>query len=57
VQPGIVEPADVLDDRDLELRPPPPDAVGDQLGLEAVDERFRERIVIRIPDPTEASTP
>jgi hypothetical protein len=38
VQPGGVVPADVLDNRELELRPQPPGAVGDQLGLEAVDE-------------------
>ena len=43
VQAGLV-------DRQLELRPGAPDAVGDQLGLEAVDKRLRERIVIGIPD-------
>jgi hypothetical protein len=45
VQAGVVEPADVLDDRQLELRARSPDAVGNQLGLEAVDERLGERIV------------
>jgi hypothetical protein len=40
VQPGMVEPGDVLDGRELELGLGPPDAIGDQLGLEAVDERF-----------------
>ncbi len=40
MQAGVVEPADVLDDGELELRPATPDAGGDQLGLEAVDERF-----------------
>jgi hypothetical protein len=39
VQAGGVVPADVLDDGELELRAGAPDAVGDQLGLEAVDER------------------
>jgi hypothetical protein len=38
VQAGVVEPADVLDDGELELGPGAPDAVGGQLGLEAVDE-------------------
>jgi hypothetical protein len=33
VHPGVVEPADVLDDGQLELRAGAPDAVGDQLGL------------------------
>jgi hypothetical protein len=45
VQAGVVEPTDVLDDRQLELRARSPDAVGNQLGLEAVDERLGERIV------------
>jgi hypothetical protein len=44
VQPGGVVPADVLDDGELELTARPPDAVGDQLGLEAVDERLGERV-------------
>lgn len=42
VQAGGVVPADVLDHGELELRAGPPDAVGDQLGLEAVDERLGE---------------
>ena len=33
VQPLVVEPADVLDGRQLELRTRPPHAVCDQLGL------------------------
>jgi hypothetical protein len=40
VQTIVVEPADVLDARQLELRAAAPDAVGDQLRLEAVDERL-----------------
>jgi hypothetical protein len=48
VQAGGVVPADVLDDGELELRSGPPDAVGDQLGLEAVDERLGERVVVRV---------
>ena len=48
VQPLVVEPADPLDDRQLGLLVGAPDAVGDQLGLEAVDERFRERVVLTI---------
>jgi hypothetical protein len=38
VQTVVVEPADVLDDGELELRLRAPDAVGDKLGLEGVDE-------------------
>jgi hypothetical protein len=37
----VVEPADVLDNSQLELRPGLPDAVGDQLGLEGVHARYR----------------
>jgi len=37
VQAVVIEPADVLDDGELELASGAPDAVGDQLGLEAVD--------------------
>jgi hypothetical protein len=36
VEAVVVEPGDPLHDRQLELRPGAPDAVGDQLGLEAV---------------------
>ena len=46
----MVEPADVFDDRELELRACPPDAVGDQLGLEAVDEALGQGVVKRIAD-------
>jgi hypothetical protein len=38
VHPIVVEPADVFHDRELELSAGTPDAVGDQFGLEAVDE-------------------
>ena len=38
VQAGGVETADVFDDRQLELGAGAPDTVGDELGLEAVDE-------------------
>jgi hypothetical protein len=38
VQPGAVEPAEVFDDSGLELVAGTPDAIGDQLGLERVDE-------------------
>jgi hypothetical protein len=37
MQAVVVKPADVFDDRELKLRSGAPDAVGDQLGLEAVD--------------------
>ena len=44
----MVEPADPLNDRQLGLLAGAPDAVGDRLGLEAVDERFRERVGVTI---------
>jgi hypothetical protein len=50
---AVVAPAEVLDDGELELRPGAPDAVGDELGLEGVDEALRERVVIGIPDRTD----
>ena len=50
VEAFVVEPGDVLDDRELELGAGPPGAVTDQLGLEAVDEALGERVVIRIAD-------
>src|SRR5579875_2988074 len=53
VQAGVVEPADVLDDRDLELRAGAPHAICDQLGLERVDPRFRKRVVQRVAERTE----
>ena len=47
VQPAVVEPADIGDGRELELRAGSPHAIGDQLGLERVHERFGERVVER----------
>jgi hypothetical protein len=44
VEPLGVEPGDVFDDGELELRSGPPDAVTDQLGLEAVDEALGGRV-------------
>ena len=46
----VVEPADVLDDRELELGARAPDAVGDQLGLEAVDEALGHGVVVGVAD-------
>jgi hypothetical protein len=50
VQSLGVEPADVVDDRELDLRAGLPDAVCDQLGLEAVDEALGQRVVKRVAD-------
>ena len=47
MQAVVVEPADVLDGGELELRSGPPDAIGDQLGLEAVDEALGQRVRVR----------
>jgi hypothetical protein len=44
VEAVVVEPADVLDDGERELRAAAPDAVGDELGVEAVDEALGERV-------------
>src|SRR5919197_5372610 len=44
VQPAVVEPGDPFDDRELELAAGAPDAVGDQLVLEAVDEGLGHRV-------------
>ena len=38
MQTVVVEPRDPFDDCQLKLQARPPDAVGDQLGLEGVDE-------------------
>ena len=46
----VVEPGDVFDDSELELCSGAPDAVADQLGLEAVDEALRGRVIECIPD-------
>ena len=50
VEALVVEPADVANDRELELRLCSPDAIGDQLGLEAVDEAFGHRVVVGVAD-------
>jgi hypothetical protein len=50
VQAGVVEPAEVFDDRDLELRARLPDTVLDQLDLERVDERLGQRVVVGVAD-------
>lgn len=47
VEAVVVKPADVFDGGELELLAGAPHAVGDQLGLEAVDERFGQRVVDR----------
>jgi hypothetical protein len=44
----VAEPADVFDGGELELGSGAPDAVGDQLGLETVDERFGQRVRLRL---------
>jgi hypothetical protein len=41
----VVKPADVLHDGELELAAGAPDAVSDQLSLEAVDEGFGDGLV------------
>jgi hypothetical protein len=50
MQPVVVRPADVLHDGQLELGPGAPDAIGDQLGLEAVDETFGHGVVVGVAD-------
>ena len=50
MQALVVEPADVFDDRELELCPGAPDTVADQLGLEAVDEALGRRVVVGVAD-------
>ena len=50
MQALVVEPRDVFDDRELELRAGAPDAVGDELGLEAVDEALGQRVVVGVAD-------
>ncbi len=51
---GAVEPAEVLDDGELELGAGAPDAVGDQLGLEGVDEAFGQGVVVGVADRADA---
>jgi hypothetical protein len=50
VEPVAVVPADVLDHCELSLGSGLPDAVGDQLGLEDVDEGLGERVVVGVAD-------
>jgi hypothetical protein len=50
VQAVGVEPGDPLDDRELQLGSGAPDAVGDQLGLEGVDEALGHRVVVGVAD-------
>ena len=54
VQAGGVEPGDPLDDRELELGAVAPDAVGDQLALEGVDEALGQRVVVGVADRPDA---
>lgn len=44
MQAGVVEPGDVADDRDLEVAAAGPGSVGDELGLEGVDEALGGRV-------------
>jgi hypothetical protein len=53
VQTVVVEPGDVLDDRELQMAAGAPDAVGDQLGLEGVDEALGHRVVVGVADATD----
>ena len=50
MQPLVVEPADVFDGRELELRARAPHAVCDQLGLVGVHEDFGHGVVQRVSD-------
>jgi hypothetical protein len=50
VQAAGVKPGEVFDDRELELAASAPDAVGDQLGLDRVDEALGDGVVIGIAD-------
>jgi hypothetical protein len=50
VQARVVEPAEVLDDRQLELVAGAPDPIRDQLGLDRVDEALGQRVVERVAD-------
>jgi hypothetical protein len=45
-----LKPADVFDDRELELGASPPNAVGDQLGLEGVDDALGQRVIEGVAD-------
>ena len=50
VQAVVVKPAEVGDDRELQLRAGAPDAVCDELGLEGVDEALGEAVVVGVAD-------
>jgi hypothetical protein len=50
MQSAAVEPADVLDDGEFKVRAGGPDSVGDQLGLDGVDEALGERVVVGVAD-------
>jgi hypothetical protein len=50
VQALVVEPGDVLNDGELELRSRSPDAIADEFGLEAVDEALGSRVVVGVTD-------
>ncbi len=50
VQALVVEPGDVLDDGELEPRACGPGALGDELGLEAVDEALGDGVVVCVAD-------
>jgi len=50
VQALVVEPGDVFDDGQLQLRARAPDPVGDQLGLEGVDEALGHCVVVGVAD-------
>ena len=47
VQTAVVEPVDAFKDRELELGARPPDAIFDQLGLEAVDKALGHPVRLR----------
>ena len=51
---AVVEPGDPFDDREFELGAGVPDAVGDQFGLEAVDEALGHGVVVGVADRTDA---
>lgn len=50
VQAVVIEPSEILDDRELKLGARAPDAIGDQFGLERVHEALGEGVVERVAD-------
>jgi hypothetical protein len=50
MQSGAVEPAEVFDDGELELGAGAPDVVGDELGLEGVDEALGQGVIVGVAD-------